>query len=174
LHEGFPLACRRFNETINWVCFETFTVRDWSNETEDDVALQITIRIPSEPKHAHHANGHRPPNCAAPTNSRTRNRSNWRGTPRPTFQLSSSSWLAFQRGFDTLILAAQGGQRLSSRTNYPLLLLKISARVCAMSQVLAPVTVILRARWTHWHLVSKARTPSGPAPFRHKSGAGFF
>jgi hypothetical protein len=52
--------------------------------------------------------------------------------------------------------------------------LKIAARVCAISQVLVPVFVIVRARWTHWHLVSKARTPSGPAPFCHKWGAGFF
>ena len=29
-------------------------------------------------------------------------------------------------------------------------------------------------RWTYWHLVSKARTSSGPAPFCHKWGAGFF
>jgi hypothetical protein len=52
--------------------------------------------------------------------------------------------------------------------------LKIAARVCANSQVWVPIIVIVRARWTHWHIVSKARTPSGPAPFCHHGGRGSF
>jgi hypothetical protein len=57
------LACGRFERTMNWVCLENFTAHDWSNESKNDVAQQITIRIRRNRSAAHLANEHCQRNC---------------------------------------------------------------------------------------------------------------